>query len=294
MLAILIIGVVGFFILKNPISRYSLFHLPKVTQNAVVDIRNYIKEKKWNEFSGYGRMDIYIADDSKPFGSGKTLNMINDAISIYHQYDGVEVYNSDIGEFVIQHVHIISNLQLFGVPFVKLVSTTQITDIVNMNEDDNDIHIYLVMIDELGRIFNNRDWKTNLSSDLLGALLQQRKNRLLIKGTVQDFSLFDATLRKISSVVYVCQKRWRFLVRDIYTATDIERSGYNLRMCSSRGSMCGFATNKLYNSYDTNEVVEDLAKSVVEGRQLTNLEVLQNSMTNLPYVPRAKKKRKGA
>lgn len=293
MLAILCLIFIGFLIFRSPILRYSLFHLPKVVQNAVVDIRHYLKEKRWNDFSGYGRMDIYIADDSRPFGSGKTLNMINDAISIYRQYDGVEVYNSDVGEFVTQHVHIISNLQLFGVPFVKLVSTTQITDIVNMNVNDNDVHIYLVMIDELGRIFNNRDWKNNLSSDLLGALLQQRKNRLLIKGTVQDFSLFDATLRKISSVVYVCQKRWRFLVRDIYTATDIERSGYNLRLCSSRGSMCGFATNKLYNSYDTNEVVEDLKKSVVEGRQLTNLEVLQNSITNLPYVPRAKKK-KGA
>lgn len=289
---ILISILVVIVLVKSPILRYSVIHLPTVTFNAFIDIRKYIKFKRWNEFSGYGRMDIYIADDNQPFGSGKTLNMVKDAISIYKNYNDVDVYDFSSESWVKQYVHIISNLALYGVDYVKLESTSQITDLVNMEYgSNNDIHIYLVLIDELGRIFNNRDWKTNLPSDLLGALLQQRKNRLIIKGTVQDFSLFDATLRKLSSVVYVCHKRWRFLVRDIYAATDLERSGYNLRMISSRGSGCGFATDRLYNSYNTNEVVSDLARNVVEGKQLTNYEVLQSSITNLPYVPKAKRKK---
>lgn len=293
---LLILGIICVIVLiKSSILRYTLTHLPQVAFNAFIDLRKYIKFGRWKECSGYGRMDIYIADDSRPFGSGKTLNMIHDAISIYKQYNDVQVYDFDSECWVNQYVHIISNVELVGIPFVKLESTTQITDLVNMEYDDNpDVHIYLVIIDELGRIFNNRDWKTNLPSDLLGAILQQRKNRLIIKGTVQDFSLFDATLRKLSSVVYVCQKKWRFLVRDIYTATDLERSGYNLRLLDPRGSMCGFATDKLYNSYNTNEVVSDLARSVIEGKQLSNYEVLQSSITNLPYVPKAKKKKRSA
>lgn len=279
---------------KSAIFRYTLFHLPKVVFHAFLDLRKYIIYKQWNDFSDYGRMDIYIASSDKPFGSGKTLNMVHDAISIYKQYDDVEVYDFESECWVSQYVHIISNIDLFGVPYVKLESTSQITDLVNLEDSDPNHHIYLVLIDELGRIFNNRDWKNNLPSDLLGALMQQRKNKLLIKGTVQDFSLFDATLRKLSSVVYVCSKKWRFLQRSIYTATDIERSGYNLDMCRCRGNTCGFATDKLYNSYNTNEVVSDLAKNVLEGKQLSNFEVLQSSITNLPYVPKAKKKRKGA
>lgn len=292
MLLLFFVVLFAFILYRKPVLRYSVFHLPKVTFYAFTDFRKFLKYKRWNEFDGYGRMDIYIADDSKPFGSGKTLNMVADAISIYHNFNDKEVYNFDSDSWSRQYVHIISNLDLIGVPFVKLVSTTQITDLVNL-EDDGNIHIYLVLIDELGRIFNNRDWKNNLPSDLLGAILQQRKNCLLLKGTVQDFSLFDATLRKLSSVVYVCQKKWRFLIRDIYTATDIERSGYNISMCSPRGNMCRFATDKLYSSYNTNEVVQDLERSVVEGKQLSNFEILQSSITNLPYVPKAKKRKRG-
>lgn len=281
-------------LVKSSILRYSLTHLPKVTYNAFVDIYRYIKFKQWRDMNNYGRMEIYIADDAQPFGSGKTLNMVHDAISIYKQYNDVEVYNFDIDEWVMQYVHIISNVKLFGVPYVKLESTTQITDIVNMPADDNNVHIYLILIDELGRIFNNRDWKTNLPSDLLGSILQQRKSKVILKGTVQDFSLFDATLRKVSSIVYSCTKKWRFLVRNIYTATDLERSGYNSQFITSRGQICGFATDKLYHSYDTTEVVDDLSKSVIEGKQLSNFEILQSSLTNLPYVPKAKRKSKAS
>lgn len=293
MLLLFLIVVFAIILYRSAILRYTISHLPKVCFFAFIDIRKYIRYKRWNEFNNYGRMDIYIADDSKPFGSGKTLNMVADALGVYQHYNDVDVYNFDSDQWVKQYVHIISNVELIGVPFVKLESTTQITDLVNM-EDDGNVHIYLVLIDELGRIFNNREWKNNLPSDLLGAILQQRKNCLLLKGTVQDFSLFDATLRKLSSVVYVCQKKWRFLVRDIYTASDIERCGYNLRYCNPRGNMCSFATDKLYSSYNTNEVVDDLSRNVIEGKQLSNFEVLQSSITNLPYVPARKKKKRGA
>lgn len=280
---------------RSSIFRYTLHHLPKVVYHAFVDIRKYIIYKGWNDFRSYGRMDIYVADPSMPFGSGKTLNMVSDAIKIYNQYNDVDVYDFDSEQWITQQVHIISNIELYGVPYVKLESTSQIVDLVELDDNtDPNNHIYLILIDELGRIFNNRDWKNNLPSDLLGAMFQQRKNKLLIKGTVQDFSLFDATLRKLSAVVYVCKKKWRFLERFTFNATDIERVGYNFDMITPRGSFCGFATDRLYNSYNTNEVVSDLAKNVLEGKQLSNYEVLQNSITNLPYVPRAKKKRKGA
>ena len=143
-------------LVKSPILRYSITHLPTVTFNAFIDIRKYIKFKRWNEFSGYGRMDIYIADDNQPFGSGKTLNMVKDAISIYKNYNDVDVYDFASESWVKQYVHIISNLALYGVDYVKLESTSQITDLVNMEYgSNNDIHIYLVLIDELGRILNH-------------------------------------------------------------------------------------------------------------------------------------------
>ena len=115
---IFLIFVVIVLLIKSAILRYTLSHLPKVCFYAFTDFKKYIKYKRWNEFDGYGRMDIYIADDAKPFGSGKTLNMVSDALSVYNHYNDVEVYDFDSDCWVMQYVHIISNVDLIGVPFI--------------------------------------------------------------------------------------------------------------------------------------------------------------------------------
>lgn len=279
LLSVILVFVFFYLLVTNVKFRYTAFHLPTVCYNAFVDAYKYVRFKRWNEFSDYGRMDIYIADEEQPFGSGKTLNMVRSALSIYKNYNNVEVYDFDKMEWVTQHIHILSNLKLLGVPYVPLQSVQQIIDIANGHgvPDDGNQHIYLVLIDELGRVFNNREWKNNISSDFLSALLQQRKNKIIIKGTVQDFSLFDATMRKVSAVAYSCSKTWRFLVLKKYFAKDIERAGFNTDLCEVRSVACHFADDRLYNSYDTNEVVKDIIKETQSGLRLTNEEILNAS-----------------
>lgn len=194
-LILIIVGIYFFF--TSYIFRFTLVHIPLVFKNTCKDLYHYFKYKQWREMKTYGTMNIYVADETQPFGSGKTLNMVYQAYNIYRQYDDVEVFNLRAGAWVKQYVHIYSNVKLLGIPYVPLTSTYQLIDVAtnDIYQDDN-IHIFVFLIDELGRIFNNRDWKTNLNKDMLGALLQQRKNHLCILGTVQDFSLFDATMRK--------------------------------------------------------------------------------------------------
>lgn len=279
LLYIACIVVLIYFVLISAEVRYSLTHLPMVCYNALVDMYKYIRFKRWNELLDFGRMDIYIADEEQPFGSGKTLNMVRSALSIYKTYNNVQVYDFENMQWVTQYVHIYSNLKLNNINYVPLSNVYQIVNIANgvgVPADGNK-HIYLFLIDELGRVFNNRDWKTNLNSDLLSALLQQRKNKIIIKGTVQDFSLFDATMRKISSVAYSCSKRWRFLTLKQYFAKDIERAGFNTNLCECRSVKVHFASDSLYDSYDTNEVVKDLQKELKDGVRLTNEEILNAS-----------------
>lgn len=279
LLKIVIIIMFIYAFVAVPEVRYTVFHFPTVFYNACVDLYKYVRFKRWNELLDYGRMDIYIADEKQPFGSGKTLNMVRSALATYKAYNNVEIFDFSKFEWVTQHVHIYSNLKLLDVPYVPLTSTQQMIDIAEGRgvPDDGNRHVYLFLFDELGRVFNNREWKTNINSDFLSALLQQRKHRIIVKGTVQDFSLFDATMRKISSKVFSCSKKWRFLTLREYYAKDIERAGFNTDLISVRSLMVNFATDKLYNSYDTNEVVGEIAKEIQQGMRLSNEEVLNSS-----------------
>lgn len=279
-LILIIVGI--YFLFTSYIFRFTLVHIPLVFKNTCKDLYHYFKYKQWREMKTYGTMNIYVADETQPFGSGKTLNMVYQAYNIYRQFDDVEVFNLRAGAWVKQYVHIYSNVKLLGIPYVPLTSTYQLIDVAtnDIYQDDN-IHIFVFLIDELGRIFNNRDWKTNLNKDMLGALLQQRKNHLCILGTVQDFSLFDATMRKVCTNVYSCSKKWRYLLLRQYYAVDLERANFNADLVKMRGAFVRFATDSLYNSYDTYEIVADLQKEIESGQHLSNEEILNASENGL-------------
>lgn len=282
MFILILIIIFIYYFFTSVIFRFSLAHPKLVFVEALKDFFNYIKYKRWRELKTYGCMDVYTADEKQPFGSGKTLNMVANALQIYNQYNDVEIFSFEHMEWVKQYVHIYSNIELIGVRYVPLINSYQLINVAtsDLPEDDHDVHIYLFLFDELGRIFNNRTWKDNLNSDMMGAILQPRKKHIIILGTVQDFSLFDATMRKITTNVYSCTKKWRFLALRHYYAKDLERANFNNELIATRNIFVRFATDKLYNSYNTMEVVGDLAKSLQNGELLTNEEILKLSENN--------------
>ena len=73
--------------------QYTLFHPRVVISNAIVDLYRYIKYKEWARLKDYGRMDIFIADERQPFGSGKTLNAVASVLDIYRHYNDVNVFD---------------------------------------------------------------------------------------------------------------------------------------------------------------------------------------------------------
>lgn len=270
---LLIFAFVVFFVIL-PELRYAVFHLPTVLYNAVVDICKFVKYKRYNEYKDFGKMQIYVANEKQPFGSGKTLSIVDYVLAVYRRFNGALVWSKSDKKFVPQKIKIFSNVELRGVPYVPLLSYEQL---INAREECDDTMIQLFVIDELGSQFNNRTWKNNLPMDLLEAILQQRKSKIAILGTVQDWSLFDKTLRTVSSECIVCSKRWRFVVNRVYYAKDMERAGYNTDLIQSHGVRCFFATDKVYNSYDTNERVSKLVDAVANGEMLSNEEILNHA-----------------
>lgn len=270
---LVIIAFIFVFVLF-PQVRYTCFHLPTVVYNAVIDTYKYIKYKKYNEYRDFGKMFIYVANDKQPFGSGKTLSIVDYVRYVYNRYNGAQVWSKSDNKFVEQKIKIYSNVTLIGVPYIPLVSYEQI---IKARENNDDTCISLFVIDELGSQFNNRNWKNNLPPDLLEAILQQRKSKIGILGTVQDWSLFDATLRKVSAECIECSKTWRYVINRSYYAKDMERAQYNTELIKTRSVRCFFATDKVYNSYDTNERVDKLVDAVRNGEIISNEEILTHA-----------------
>lgn len=284
------IGFVFAFALVPEI-RYICFHFFGTLSYAVKDGYAYIKFKRWNEFGEFGQMNMYIADSSQPFGSGKTINVTAWAKAIYDKYNDKLVWCPKYQKWLPQKIRIISNYKLLDIPYIPLNAHQQIIECTEI-EDDENVNIWLILIDEMGTQFNNRNWKDNLSEDLLSAILQQRKNKVAVLGTVQDYSLFDATLRKLCTKVYVCKKRWRFCRITTYFAKDVERADGNLNLLKSQGVRVVFATDKLYNSYDTNEKVAKLVKAIEDGDMLSNKEILEHADSKADFEAMQTVKRK--
>lgn len=76
-----------FFLVVYPMySEYisGFFHHPILTtKNAFIDIKDYIKYKKYNNLNNYGYCNLYTAYSSQVFGCGKTLTMVRDALSFH-------------------------------------------------------------------------------------------------------------------------------------------------------------------------------------------------------------------
>lgn len=274
MIKLLVIIAFIFCFVLFPQVRYTCLHLPTVVYNAVIDTYKYFKYKQYNEYRDYGRMYIYIANSKQPFGSGKTLSIVDYVRYVYNRYNDAVVWSKSDSKFVNQKIKIYSNVSLIGVPYIPLVSYEQI---INARNNNDDTCITLFVIDELGSQFNNRNWKNNLPADLLEAILQQRKSKIAILGTVQDWSLFDATLRKVSTSCIECSKTWRYVVNRSYYAKDVERADCNTDLIKSNSVRCFFATDKVYNSYDTNERVDKLVQSVANGEMISNAEIINHA-----------------
>lgn len=257
---------------------YAVFHPKTFFKYVYIDIRDYFKFKKYNRFTNYGVITMFTASGTQVFGSGKTISMIKDVIRIYKQYNNKLVYDPDEQVFKTQHIHIISNVELNGIPYIKFTGVNQFVDIDKYNFDSMDVAIYV--LDESGAVFNSRQFKNNISSEMLTRLLQSRKNKCCLFMTSQRLQFTDIILRQICCVVYECSKKWRFVFLKAYNPLDLEYA-YNPEIIKPKSTQLYFCDNNLYNSYNTNQLVENLNKKYTP---LSNEEVLASYGNYTPSV----------
>lgn len=249
-----------------PFVPFFICHFVQIAYYFILDTYKYFKYKRWNECKSYGQIITY----NGLFGQGKTLSVTSFVRSMYNRYNGKLVYDFDSCEWVEQKIHIVSNYHLNDIPYIPLISEKQMIDFVT---DKQDITIFV--LDEIGAIFNNRDYK-NFTPDLLTSMLQCRKRKCLFLGTSQRFQMQDKNFRTTMEKAYQCRKIWRFCKLSVYDAYQLENCS-NPLMLKPLKVKYWFVKDTDYNSYNTDEMVTKLCKDANDGLLLTSSEISQKN-----------------
>lgn len=211
------------------------------------------------------------------FGKGKTLSAVARLMYIYSRYNGKKIYDKKRKKFVTQRVQILSNVDIFVLPFEWLINLSQIVrvpELADKYDEENDTLTYtFVLIDELSVQLNSREFRNNINAQFLGSLLCCRHYRMSIIGTTQRFKHADALMRQVTQDVIECDKLWRLQRQYVYDAFELENAT-SIRDVVPLRKKGFFVTDKNYNAYDTFAVVGNLVKSWEKGDLITDEEIL--------------------
>lgn len=249
-------------IILNP--HLTLFYL----QN---DIIKYIRYKLYNQMNT-GKLICYTA----LFGGGKTLSCVHYVIGLYKRYNNKRIYDATRKKWVVQKIHIISNVDL-NIPFEKFESLSQIVDVAEYNREFDEKHntrtCTVVLGDEFSVQMNSRNFKTNIDPEFLNTLLTCRHHHILMVYNAQRFQHVDKLLRGVTTNVIECQKIWRICVQKTYDAWVLENctDPTTIKPIARHG---WFIRDKDFAAYDTLACVGNLIHSVRTGDMESEEEIL--------------------
>lgn len=239
---------------------------------AVRDFVLYFKHRRYDLYDG-GLLNCYFAH----FGGGKTLSATQYIGKLFKRYNNKKVWDRGRKKFVLQKVHVISNVHLSGVPYEELASLSQIVCCawknkkIDVKEDTRTV--VLVLLDEASSQLNSREFKSNINADFLNTLITSRHFHMSIFYTSQKFKLVDALLRNVTQKCISCRKVWRFMVQYYYDADEMEFASNPMLVRPYRRTGF-FIKDRDYNRYDTLATVEQLQKSVDKGDMLSEEQII--------------------
>lgn len=234
-----------FLTLVSPLVRVIETNLHLIGIYGFVDILNYFRYKKWEEFNLFG-IRLYIG----MFGKGKTLSMTHTARLLFKKYG--------------DSLRFFSNYELKDIPYIPLVNFQQLVDIAD--EEENEYVGTVVLIDEIENVLSHRNF-ANFPLPLLHLLTQQRKKKTLILASAQRYFMVDKIFRSITTYVINCNKYWRFQHLEIYDAWDLEQAT-NYKDIKRLSNQWFFVKNSDYNCYDTECMVsKDMAEKFISNEE---------------------------
>lgn len=256
--------------------RIAVTHPLRTILYGIHDFVRYVFYKQWRRCST-GKLIAFTA----LFGKGKTLSAVHYVVSRYKKYNDKKVYDFARKKWVTQKIHIISNVELFDVPYEKLVSLSQIFRVAQIQKkkdiENDTLTCTFVLGDEFSVQMNSRSFKDNVNPLFLNTLLTCRHHHISIVYTAQRFNQVDALLRQVTSYVVECDKVWRFMQHKYYDAFALENATEPALVKSYRNTGF-FINNREYNAYDTLACVDNLQKKFEEKDFMSEEEILALQM----------------
>ncbi|MEE1155530.1 MAG: AAA family ATPase [Acutalibacteraceae bacterium] len=248
----------------------SFFKMPLMACYLVYDLCLYFYLKMYKDFFGWG---IHLITGR--FGAGKSNVMCKIAYKICKRYKNMSV---------------LTNLKLDNFPeHTKILPLNDAKDIVNAPRD------CIVLIDEIGTIFNSRDFSSGqraVPKVLFQHLCQCRKRNMIIYGTVQRYNLLDKQIRDISADVTVCHSHFKHPFTRIVSTYTYDIDDYDL-YSSNRAFKPRIMKSSVYiqkslyrNLYNTSELIDNM----LNKDYLSDDEILKNRGENpVSVTPLSKK-----
>lgn len=274
--------------------RVILTHPVSSVWYGVIDLYKYFRYRFWNNCST-GTIDCYVS----LFGKGKTLSAVHKVMSIYKRYNNKYIYDPRRNKWVLQRIHIISNVEL-NIPYENFVSLAQIVAVADkmrsFDEMNDTLTCTIVLGDEFSVQMNSRSFKSNIDPLFLNTLLTCRHHHISLIYTAQRFNHVDALLRQVTRCVYTCNKIWRIMVHEEYDAFQLENAS-DPTLIKPLRRFGWFIRDSAFNAYDTLACVGNLAKSCKDGDMLSEeqiLELQRNNPANLDGIVNPSRKLKRA
>lgn len=274
MIKIIALIVALLLLLYNSVcARIAVLHPFKTIFYGIRDPILYIRHHDYDRYDG-GLLNCYFAH----FGGGKTLSVTAYVVQLFRRYNNKRVWDRGRKRFVLQKVHIISNVHLNGTPYEPLCSLSQVVCCAWRNKtidaDQGTRTVVLVLLDEASSQLNSREFKTNINPDFLNTLVTSRHFNMSLFYTSQKFKLVDALLRSVTQRTIWCNKVWRFMVQYYYDADEMEYAT-NPTLVKPYRRTGFFISDEQYNAYDTLATVERLQKDVDAGKMMSDKEILE-------------------
>lgn len=250
----------------------NLFLFPLYLYYQIYDHLIYFYFRKFKLFDGWG---IHLFTGK--FGQGKTMLQTVKAYNIARKYPQVTIVtNYDLKHFP-EHTNILP------------LNSAQ--DILNAPPNS------LILIDEIGTLFNSRDFssgKNSVPKPLFQHLCQVRKRRLMIYATVQRFNLLDKQIRDITATVTDCSCNGKHPFSRKITALTYDIDEYEAHQLNRLYLMRPIETDVLIQKdfyrelYDTSNLI----KGLLTKEYLSDEEILRNQGTSIEYFDGSKESQK--
>lgn len=224
------------------------------------------------EFKGYG-IHLYCGY----FGQGKTQSMVNLAYYICKKN---------------RCMNLLTNIDVRYFPYdVHVTKLNHVDDILNCECNT------IIFIDEIGTLFNSRDFmggKNSVPKVLFQLLCQNRKKKLMLCGTASRFSLVDKQIRDVTEDVTICTCSFRYPYSRLVQNYTYDIEEYECFITNRtyvprvKNYDTYIQTNHIRECYNSTSLVTDMLTHTYENDET----ILRNrgELSNINYVPKQKTK----